>query len=308
MKPLRSILVATDSRLEDQSIVETAAATARHYRASLTIVDVVQDLGWATRLGAQDVDSIREALRATTGDRLSAIATQALEHKAEVTTKLLEGKTSLCIVREVLRHGHDLVMAVSKGKNSKNQGIFGQTSRQLLRNCPCPLWLVPPGTMPRFKRVLACVDTTSGDPVDALLNENIYSLAAAVSEQFDSRLAVLHAWHMDNEAFLSARLRPELVAGFESEDIEYRQQLLDKFVKQFKPTIAERDVHLVKGDIGEAVAAFVDARNIDLVVMGTIGRSGLTGLLVGNTAEKILDRIKCSVLAIKPKDFKCPIK
>ena len=47
--------------------------------------------------------------------------------------------------------------------------------------------------------------------------------------------------------------------------------------------------------------------SVDLVVMGTVGRSGLTGLLMGNTSEEVLDQINCSVLAVKPYSFKTPI-
>ncbi|MEO8271575.1 MAG: universal stress protein [Aureliella sp.] len=41
--------------------------------------------------------------------------------------------------------------------------------------------------------------------------------------------------------------------------------------------------------------------------MGTVSRTGLSGLLIGNTAQHILDHIECSVLAVKPANFICPI-
>ncbi len=52
---------------------------------------------------------------------------------------------------------------------------------------------------------------------------------------------------------------------------------------------------------------FVRDNSVDLVVMGTVARSGLTGLLMGNTSEEVLDQINCSVLAVKPYSFKTPI-
>ena len=44
----------------------------------------------------------------------------------------------------------------------------------------------------------------------------------------------------------------------------------------------------------------VDALGVDLIVMGTVARSGISGALMGNTAESVLDRIGCAVLAVKP--------
>jgi nucleotide-binding universal stress UspA family protein len=46
----------------------------------------------------------------------------------------------------------------------------------------------------------------------------------------------------------------------------------------------------------------------DLVVMGTVGRTGISGLFIGNTAEAILEQVRCSVLAIKPLGFVSPVK
>ena len=53
-----------------------------------------------------------------------------------------------------------------------------------------------------------------------------------------------------------------------------------------------------------AVAKRIDA---DLVVMGTVGRTGVPGFIMGNTAETILNQINCSVLAIKPPGFSTPV-
>ena len=52
---------------------------------------------------------------------------------------------------------------------------------------------------------------------------------------------------------------------------------------------------------------FVRKNDIDLIVMGTLARSGIKGFLIGNTAEKIVSEIHCSVLAVKPDGFVSPI-
>ena len=42
--------------------------------------------------------------------------------------------------------------------------------------------------------------------------------------------------------------------------------------------------------------------------MGTMSRGGVAGLLVGNTAERLLDKVECSLLTIKPEDFVSPVR
>ena len=56
------------------------------------------------------------------------------------------------------------------------------------------------------------------------------------------------------------------------------------------------------------IAPLAAGLGADLVVMGAVARTGISGLIIGNTAEAILDQLTCSVLAIKPAGFKTPVK
>ncbi len=58
----------------------------------------------------------------------------------------------------------------------------------------------------------------------------------------------------------------------------------------------------------EGVLGYIDKHGIDLLIMGTIGRSGILGVMIGNTAERLLPELSCSLLAIKPAEFVCPVK
>jgi len=64
---------------------------------------------------------------------------------------------------------------------------------------------------------------------------------------------------------------------------------------------------MIKGATPDAISSFVHENNVDLVVMGTVAKAGVSGLLIGNTAEQTLDRIGCSILALKPTDVQCSI-
>jgi universal stress protein E len=66
--------------------------------------------------------------------------------------------------------------------------------------------------------------------------------------------------------------------------------------------------HIATGRPHTVIQDAVNRLSTDLVVMGTQGRSGISGLLVGNTAERVFSHLTCSVLAIKPEDFQCPIE
>ena len=65
--------------------------------------------------------------------------------------------------------------------------------------------------------------------------------------------------------------------------------------------------HLKQGLAGKVIPATVAELKADLVVMGTLARTGVPGLFIGNTAESILEQLHCSVLAIKPPGFVSPV-
>lgn len=65
--------------------------------------------------------------------------------------------------------------------------------------------------------------------------------------------------------------------------------------------------HLIQGPAQQVIPQTAERLGVDLVVMGTLGRTGVAGFFIGNTAEMVLEQLKCSVLAIKPPGFVSPV-
>ena len=66
-------------------------------------------------------------------------------------------------------------------------------------------------------------------------------------------------------------------------------------------------LHLLKGDPRHELPRIARELDVELIVMGTLGRIGIPGFFMGNTAETILEQIDCSVLVIKPPGFQSPV-
>ncbi len=87
---------------------------------------------------------------------------------------------------------------------------------------------------------------------------------------------------------------------------EFRAQVreaLRELLAPFDIPLDDRRVHLLNGAAGQVIPRLVARDRFDLLVMGTIARAGVPGLLIGNTAERMLGEANCSVLAIKPRGF-----
>ena len=221
-------------------------------------------------------------------------------HGVRSSARVLVGKTSYEIIGEVVRDQHDLVVRTTKGAHSRRSGWLGTTSTRLLRKCPCPVWLVKPESTPRFLRVLAAVEPRAVDEAHCDLNLRIMELASSMADDWGAERHVLHAWEVFGARVLKSRLsREEFAELEESRKLEVTSEF-GKFLEPFDLSTADECVHLVSGSPDRVIPDQVDALGVDLIVMGTVARSGISGALMGNTAESVLDRIGCAVLAVKP--------
>lgn len=305
MKRFKKILVATDTRLDKHPVVDDAIEIAKRNDASLMIVDILPEQSWIAKQVTNDLDYLHNLVRKEKESKLDELAAMARKADIEVRTKLFTGKASVEIVREVLREDHDLVLAVTKGANSRTSNNYGRTARRLLATCPATVWLVAANAPSKPRHIAACLDTAQDDNTNKALNQNIYETSQAIAEQFDCKLSLLHAWKLQDEPLLRTRLKPDQVDAYRDRQLAYHKDLMEKFLKQNDGN--NKNVHFLNGDVVEVVPEFVKEKNVDLVVMGTVARSGLLGLLMGNTAHSLLDHLDCSVMALKPPEFKTSI-
>jgi universal stress protein E len=108
-------------------------------------------------------------------------------------------------------------------------------------------------------------------------------------------------------SFKNIRLADEEVAKLEVQVREEADRGMLKLLRDAGLAAGKLELELREGDPGYVIPEYAREKGIDLVVMGTVGRSGIPGLLVGNTAERVFGQIECSMLAVKPEGFVSPI-
>lgn len=146
---------------------------------------------------------------------------------------------------------------------------------------------------------------------NAALNRSILNLASSLARQENSELHVVHAWVLQGEdMYRSARTGlTDLVVGEMAVDVENtHKEWLGELLKHHDFKGIDLKVHLEKGDAGRIIPTLVEKKQADSVVMGTVARTGIEGFFIGNTAERILRNVNCSVLTVKPEGFKAAIK
>ena len=309
MQRFTNILVVHDEGEAGRATLARAVRLADQNNGSLTLVQVIDRIPEEYRMLITSLlpDEIMEIVLKEHTRRLEEyVASLAIP----VEVRVLAGREFLEIIRQVLKHGHDLVVKTARGMGGVMGMLFGSTAMHLLRKCPCPVWLLKPGSGDRFQRIMAAVDVVPVEVGEDGLNRKILELAASLARQDRSELHIVHAWQQPEGILATGRL--DYFSGDaekllnESENMHVRW--LDDFLAGFDLADVRHHDQVIRGWADEAIPAYVREKEIDLLVMGTVCRTGIPGFFIGNTAEKILHKVDCSVLAVKPDGFQSPVK
>lgn len=313
MKRFKNILFVAGDENSSATAFSRAAELARSNGARLTVASVADapgtEMRWISRLisPSKFIENLREERLA----RLQDLAGGATGSSVPVELKLLEGNGFLEIIRQVLRGQHDLVIKPAESWSGAAQGIFGSTDMHLMRKCPCPLWIMKPGRTERYARILAAVDPYSEASEASQLAGLIMDLAVSLAASESAELHIVHAWRLPSESTLRygrAALPAKEVDALAADARRAHETALNELLRRYPLDEVSVRVHLVKGGAAEVIREQVKGNRIDLVVMGTVGRTGIPGFFIGNTAEGVLSQVDCSVLAVKPSGFISPVK
>ena len=274
----------------------------------MTIVDSVPEFRWAQKLVLSgEAEHLPALLARDKSEQLKKLVAPIRRRGLEVTHRVLMGRSSLEITKQVLRNKYDLVMKSAKGRHSRQSGFLGTTAKGLLRSCPCTVWLLKPEHQGPFQHALAAVDARPDDLDHAELNFRILQLATGYCTDEAISLDVVSACGIEGDAYLGNYALTDEYRGMMASIRAENQQNLNLLISRFK-SMPPQDVHLLHGEASAEIPAFVSRNHVDLLVLGTVARRGIVGFFLGNTAEVILNKVECSVLAVKPAGFVSPVK
>ncbi|TNE58157.1 MAG: hypothetical protein EP340_06225 [Alphaproteobacteria bacterium] len=319
MKRFRNILLVMEATNASPNAVQAATELAVTNSAELTVLVVLQELpGYLQRLAPPSLIASKDL----EVENFMAALTKTFSDKVNVTIKKVKGKPFVEVIREVFKYRIDLVIKSADPESGLRALLLGATDIHILRKCPCPVWLVKEGTDFKIERILAAVDFSEIDPQSDKgsepLNRKILELSGSLSQRHDAELHVVHAWEAIGEDLMkSTRVHStdEEIETYLKANRELHETWLGQLLEKAQDWMPEQDFsrtstkrHLPKGDAGTELPRVAKEIKADLIVMGTLARTGLPGVLMGNTAETVLNAIECSVLAIKPDGFKSPLR
>lgn len=321
-RPFRKLLVACSPGESDDATFAAAADLAKAWNASVSVLVVIEL--------PSEIDRISGAVSVSHEEIVTRMVAESQEEVLETVSRVTPGlqptidvkvgKPFIEIVRHVFANQIDMVVKRAEELHGIHRNLFASTDQHLLRKCPCPVWLRRPNSPPSVKTVLAAVDvhdSTASEPETlAGLNRRIIETATQIAAGAGGIVYALHAWDAPDEGFIRRWSGSPEIAEAHVKDVRLaHKSALDRLLEQARtwigPDLARRvklEPLLKRGAARRAIPAQTYELKADILVMGTIARTGVSGFIIGNTAEDILNSIDCSVVAVKPPNYLSPLQ
>lgn len=300
MHRFTNILCVINPGEKASAVVRRASELAALHGTKLTLVHLVQDV--PPMVADPELKSADE--RGASFAKRDAGERRPIDENGiagDLVSQALYGNPSEEIIKQVLRGNHDLLIKPVERPDHR-AGRLGAVDKFLLRQCPCPVWLFKPAKHEKHERILAALDADL-DGANAELNELVLDFSTSLGANEQIELHAVSSWGVRGEEAMRSRVGTlavrRLVAGIRRANMKWLRRLTEPYARRG----AKFHVHLNKGKRHDAILAEAKKRRLDLIVMGTTGRVGITEFFFGTPAERILSQVDCSVLAVRPKGF-----
>jgi universal stress protein E len=207
------------------------------------------------------------------------------------------------IVRAADRVGADLIVAERHGGRHVAASLLQLTDWELLRLASLPVLLVKRRGLYRRPRVLAAVDPDHRYAKPVQLDREILEAGALLAAALHGSLHAVHAYSpLPLSAYTRGAPSEEILADMQRHSAHAAAEKLERLAAPAGIPASRR--HLVARHPSDAIEQSAAEIRSAVVVMGALARSGLRGLLIGNTAERVLDQLPCDLLVVKPRGFR----
>ncbi|HEU5317771.1 MAG TPA: universal stress protein [Chloroflexota bacterium] len=310
----RKILVPLDGSALAERALHYAETMARSQGAQVVLMRAVEAhvLPGRDTPGAQrHVVDEADAYLSRWAERIAAAS------GLDVETAVYYGTAERGIVEEVTLRGADLVVMSTHGRSGLGRFIMGSVADHVLRNAPVPVMLVPAGchhtwelpSSPEAGQASSAAASTGGAaaprpfrmlvPLDGsrFAAEAIDALPR-VAGPAETRVTLVSALELVPSLVYAAGMENQM-RDLESEAFAARAYLEGE-ASWPRVLASQVDVEVALGPAAQSIAECARERNVDLVVMATHGRGGLSRIVLGSVATGLLHLLHCPLLLVRP--------
>ncbi|KGK02677.1 universal stress protein UspE [Pseudoalteromonas sp. S1610] len=305
METIKRIIAVIDPTKDDQNALARSIDLAKKSGASITAFMTVYDFSYemTTMLSGDEREAMRQAVLKDRELWLKDLISPYQNINID-TQVIWHNRPYEAIINTVINDKYDLVIKGTHQHGTLKAVIFTPTDWHLVRKCPTPVLFVKDMQWPAQGNILAAVNAVSENEQHLSLNKRIIKDAQFLCELANAKLNLVNAYPA-TPVNIAIEI-PEFNPGLYNESVKkHHIESTNELANEFNLT---SDQCFIEEGLPEDVIPDVANRlNSELVVIGTVGRTGLSAALVGNTAEHVIDSLDCDVLALKPDGYVSPL-
>ena len=312
METYQNILVVIDPTTDEQKALKRAIDLATsinthgnkvNVTAFVTIFDFSYEM--TTILSSDERDVMRQSVIKDKALWIDDIIDD-LGSDIEISSQVVwHNRPFEAIVERVIQEKYDLVIKGTHQHDKLKSVVFTPTDWHILRKCPCPVLLVKDHEWPRDGNILAALNVGSDEAEHLSLNKKITKEAKKLAQLIQGNVHLVNSFP-GTPVNIAIEIPEFNSSEYNSTMLKHHEQAMIACANEFDISVV--NTHVEEGlpeTVIEQVATNIDA---ELVILGTVGRTGISAALIGNTAEHVIDQLNCDVLALKPDGYVSPLE
>lgn len=303
-----NILVVIDPTSDTQPSLSRALHLAQqlekaHDAVKLTLFLSLYDFSFemSAMLSSEERESMHQGVISQKRAWLEQLIASHIPAGSQIQTDtavMWKSRDYEAIIEQVELGKHDLVVKEAKPAEGLDALIFTPTDWQLLRKCPCPILMVKEHEWQSEGRILVAVNVSDDEAYHDVLNKKLVTSSRDLASVLSAGRIHLVSAYPTTPVNMAIDL-PEFNPNAYTDSVRGQHLINMKALRQHFH-IDEDHTHVEEGLPEEVIPQVAEEINAEMVVLGTIGRTGLSAAFLGNTAEHVIGRLNCDVLAIKP--------
>lgn len=239
---------------------------------------------------------LQSIIEAKNKDLEEAIKDQNIENP-NIDTRVVWARNQVkAIEKEIKDHSYDLII---KAANMEDDAIssffFTPVDWQLMRKVDIPVILVKDQEW-QPQKILLLALCSINQKISNRVNSILFREAQIVSMLTNSTIHLVNA--VPSPALNVSIDVPGIIPDIYNETIhkKHEEQMLEFASKH---NIPKENVHTIDGLPDDVIPELAKKLDVNAVMMGSVGRDGFTGTIIGNTAELIIDDVSCDLIVMK---------
>jgi universal stress protein E len=300
MQQHKKLLAVIDPTQEHQRGLARAIELAEKTQSSITALLVIFDLSYevTTILSSAERDDMRAAYVDNATEWLSNIVLlHNMEQQCDIDIKVVWHKRPFeAILHESIHTHYDMVVKATHKHDKLQSFIFTPTDWHLMRKSHIPVLMVKEHPWPEDGNIVAAINAGATDAEHVNLNDNVCRTAKNFTQLLNGRSHLVNAF--PRPPLNIAIEIPEFDPADYTETLKKNHQCaLEAMAKRYH--IPNEMCHAEEGHVEDVLPQITETLDAELLVIGNIGREGLSAAFVGNTAEHIIDQVDCDVLSLR---------